>query len=575
LGVDTAIFRAEGGIEFFPLVHGVTNAYHVWRFDPLAGAIFSSFGFVGVAVFLHLITFAGIALLLWTLKFSLFESICLGIVSVLLTQPIAVGFDTIILGALAWVPSCLVVLVLGFNQGFRRVHYFSLALLSVLLAFSANQVALLFMLGFAFYAWERARYLHPRLKYELLFILLIPAAVSAFLIPGPFFERYQPFSHFVPSYNTGQGRYGLLGPEIQFPVIDIGAVREAFNYLFIYLAAGLLLFVAWASSNVTTKRVIFGLMALLGSLAWLALTGPHTSQISPIAAINRMLPGLSLVSLAPILFVLAGTTFFIILAFFLSPRSRAFYILGLSFLCCYSAGFAPLVWDMKKFQHIFSRTKVGPELVSLKDSQRVFTELSPEDQRAIVSPGLFLIRRYGLESSKHFIDDKNLIFKDLEDFAPAVITANSTPDILNLIDRDLNTRATVGRTPQKGADWLLIRVPDPLDINGLWLRSDGFTSDYPRALEIKVASDCHLESLKTNPDFSQFRAVINYKPWEGAIKVSPSGVPYFGPIIDVKVSFETQKQIRCILARHIFPESLYDWSVTSVQLAFLREEPAR
>jgi hypothetical protein len=572
LPVDSAALSAAGGGAYFTLVHGVTNAYHLWRFDPVIGFIYNLYGYQFAILSLLLIAALGVTLLLWSLKLKLLDAFCFAVVLVMALGPVSVGFDSVIIGSLAWLPWCVGIILIGFDQGFRRVHYLALFLISVLLSFSSNQLAPVFMLFNSFYVWERSRYLHPRLKYELIAILLIPAIVLSFLIPGPFFERYQPFSHFVPAYNTEQGRYGLVGPEIQFPVIDLAAVRSALNYPWIYLGALLIALVtARLLGSDRSKIVTGGSIALIAALAWFAMTSPHTSQISPIAAINRMLPGLSLLTLAPVVFVLTGAIILILFATAISQPKRIFCTLIGSILALWGAGAAPVVWDIDKFRTIFDVADSNGQVTSIDDFKVKFSESSEENKNAVISPGLYLIRNYGLGSWQNYIEDKDLIYRDIEELSPSLEVANGTPDILNLVDLNLNTRARIGRSPQTGNDWIMVRLKDPASISGLWLRNDGFTSDYPRAFQIGVVEDCSLENIKATDDFSMFKIVSSYSPWEGQIKLTKAGVPYFGPITDIKVTFAPQENIRCIIIKQPVAEAFYDWSATGLQLAFAKD----
>ena len=577
--IDTAALIGLGDGQFFPLVHGKTNAYHTWRFDPIAGLLFENFGLEFAALWMVALFVIGLTALLVQLENSFLTSLKFGLV-VGVGLLLLVGLDVVIIGSVSWVP----LLIWAFNFSIQNPNKISglvsVASIVLMMSTAANQVASLIGIVMGIFAWERARYLPRNFRRMVTAILIIIPSISALFIPGPPFERYQPSSHFVPDYNTIQGRFGLLGPEIQFPVIDFHAVRFLINQPIFYLSLLFFIYAALKSYQETDPKIIgqperqFSwqyplvlLVVFIIGLFWFGSAMPNLAQLSPIAVINRMLPGLSLLALPVIIFVISLLVISVLIFQALPRKDRGYYTIGFVILLATQTFNAPLLWSTKEFKAAFSGKA---KIVTHKDLKNSFQEMNPQQQRAVTSPSLYLVRQRGLDSWSSFIDDKKLLFQDLEELNAEVATFNNSKDISNLIDGDVTTRVRVGRTPQSGKDALLIKLAEPTSLVGIWLRNDTFTSDYPRALRISVATDCSLGALRDRSMFTELRTMLDHPKWEGAIRVSAAGVPFFGPITEVKVLFTPQQNVRCILAEHPKPEPRYDWSVTGVQL--IRQE---
>jgi hypothetical protein len=584
---DTAALVGVGGGEFFPLVHGVTNAYHLWRFDPVTGLIFDHFGIEGAAISMLSIFAAGMCLLFYEFNNTFLVSLKLGVILAVSLLFLA-GLDSVILGALSWLPLVIAATNFALQNSSKLSGLAAVGAAVLMMSLAANQMAPFFGILLGIYIWERARYVPGRFRAAITSLLILPPIVSALFIPGPPFERYQPFSHFVPDYKTIQGRFGLIGAEIQFPVIDFHAVRALIDHPFILTSLLFFIFAAWKSFTQLSDRdpgftrnpfnwkfplVISAITTF--SFLWFGLASPDLAQMSPVAAINRMLPGLSLISLPPVLFITLLLTLVTAIFQALPERDREYYAIGLLVIILAQPKNAPIMWSNKSLKEVLiddmPLQSDGIELRQRREFISRFQGLSREQQRALSSPGLYLIRKRGLNAWQNFIDDKNLVFQDLEELTPELSVFNKTAELDKILDRDVTTRARIGVTPQSGQDALLIKFKKPIDLVGLWLRNDTFTSDYPRALRISVAEDCPLEAVRDRTQFKNLTVVFEHLDWEGAVRLSPAGVPFFGPITEIKITFKPQESVRCLLAEQPRIEPRYDWSVTGVQILTLKE----
>ncbi len=584
---DTAALVGVGRGEFFPLVHGVTNAYHLWRFDPITGLMFDHFGIEGGAISMLSLFAAGMCIIFYQFNNTFLVSLKLGVILSVSLLFLA-GFDAVILGALSWLPLVIATINFALQNPSKLAGLVAVAAAVLMMCLAANQVAPFFGILLGIYIWDRARYIPGRFREAITGFLIFPPILSALLIPSPPFERYQPFAHFVPDYKTIQGRFGLIGPEIQFPVIDFHAVRALIDHPFILTSLLFFIFAAWKSFTQLSDRdpgftrnpfnwkfpLVISAIASF-SFLWFGLASPDLAQMSPVAAINRMLPGLSLISLPPVLFITLLLTLVTAIFQALPERDRGYYAIGLLVIILAHPKNAPIIWSNKSLKRTLIDDRLHPSSeVEFGQRQKFisrFQGLPREQQRALNSPGLYLIRKRGLNAWQNFIDDKNLVFQDLEDLSPEISVFNNSADLSKIIDRDVTTRARIGVTPQSGQDALLIKFKKPTDLVGLWLRNDTFTSDYPRALRISVAEDCSLDAVRDRTQFKNLTAVFEHLDWEGAVRLSPAGVPFFGPITEIKVTFRPQKSVGCILAEQPKIEPRYDWSVTGVQIIKMKE----
>lgn len=550
-GVDSTVFgMSEGLPNFFPVAHGITNAYHMWRLDPVIGLGTQGFGVGGRAGAWLFTMGLGIGLLLWAMKVPKISCYIFGILGPLLVTAL-VGFDVVVLGSLAWVPLLGAIIVLTLHGTANTEKFISLFVVSLLLALSANQLALPIAILLVGFTWAYSERLYLRDRYIILSLILLPSLISAFLIPAPPFEKYPPFSHFVPGYGTKEGSFGLIGPEIQIPVIDLGVLRDSMFWpglCLTFFAIFLFLFTRNNSSEVESLKLrpwlwsllVFGISIVLSSSIW----SSAYSQMSPLPAVGRLSPGLSLIPIGPTVFAAGVIIGILILCIkFFGPVLNSLGVLALVITAFFQPE-RPLIWDNSSLRNL---KNVEPGVHS----------------EILVSPSLYLLRNLGFQIMKTKGMEKSGKFVDLLPTEATLFASREGAELKNLVDKDSTTRARLAAAPQSGDEWLLIRFNNKRDLSGIRLRNDNFFSDFPRGLEVKVATECTGEV----PEFSLFKTVSFFPEWQGAIRFSRSGLPYYGPQGEVEVIFPRESGIQCLMVRQTFPEQIFDWSVTEIEIA--------
>jgi len=578
--IDTAVLNSLGGLQTFPLIHAVSNAYHMWRFEPIAGLIAHSFGAEWTLWWMVASFAVGASFLTWVVlprdSYRGIQSALTGvIVAALLVMMF--GLDAVVWGSLAWLPLNFAVLLLGFERGFDLKLILALTCVSIFQVLAANQVALLFAIPMALYGWDRARYLNAKIKYQIILTLLIPATIVSVFMPSPDLERYALFSHFVPNYFKGEGRFGLIGADLDPYPVDLKGLRSILklNLLYggaaifiVFLLKGFLGFKNTVGKLNLTKPLLI-ILFLFCSLIWSTLNDSDFAQISPISAANRLLPGLYLISLEPIIFAFAVAALLILVGIGLTNRHRSFYILALSAGVFYYAGASPIIWrdGADKFKNLILANKDPNIFLSHSDFKNTFDDLSVAKKTGIISPGLGVLLHKGLAVIEDYYKQKENKFNNLITLSPKLFASSNTSDLLNILDPEKATRSRVGKAPLKGDEWLLIELARPTSAQGIWIRAEEFYWDYARSVQILVAPECRGEEISKSGDFDGFREIFEDSSWEGYIHLSPKGVPFYGPGSEMKVFFKPQAQVGCILIRNRTPDSGYDWSVTDILLA--------
>ena len=309
---------------WFPLADGISNAYHMWRLDPfsLLASYFTDFShwsgaFSPIQVFLFS---AGS----WSLFFSFTATvqffkraalITLGTWSLSTLLLILFGQNSVVWGSLMWLPFSI--LALSTAQLYWRTEHsnkplllISVVLCSLLIYFSANQLAWLvsaLTLLIVYFAHED---LSDRSNSNALFheklwiiILLVPAIWGLFSAPIADFPDYPSTSHLVPDDGLAGLTRPLIGKDYPLAVINRAGLKKL---LMPYsLSALILLPLSWLIIRRSHYRAFYMITFLLSILLVLDILLPeHFSQISPLSAISRMLPGVSMMSLAPIILAL-------------------------------------------------------------------------------------------------------------------------------------------------------------------------------------------------------------------------------------------------------------------------------
>ncbi|MCB0320441.1 MAG: hypothetical protein KDD60_05895, partial [Bdellovibrionales bacterium] len=130
-------------------------------------------------------------------------------------------------------------------------------------------------------------------------------------------------------------------------------------------------------------------------------------------------------------------------------------------------------------------------------------------------------------------------------------------------DGKTTTRLPVARGGQHGGEFVCIEFPTAVALRSLQLDCGSFPADFPRGIEVYLGENCDALSsdLPTrSPDLS-------YTPWEGPLRFTESGFPYFGPQPSVDIALPGNAGHAAYLIRQT-QVSPYDWSIAEISVEF-------
>ncbi|MDZ4785764.1 MAG: hypothetical protein SGJ02_06785 [bacterium] len=559
---DTRFLSIIGSsYDYFPLTNNNSNAYHMWRLDPISHQISIYFGSKAAILFQLTIFFIFTSLCLFLLSQTSNKKISQYLIPSIISNIcilILFGFDTVVIGSLAWIPTliCSYIYVLRFNAS--RIAWAVFLLTSILFAQSANSLSIpiLIICIFAFaYLLKNKR---KSIYYLLALFLLLPAVLVSFNSPSPNIPKLSQYGHFVPGYGTKDGRFPLIGPDTAKKSIDRSYLREGYEPIGIVILFLSITFFAVKrkisindlSSQISFTALITGLCVLLDT----NFISIKSSQIAPLASFSRLVPGLIFIPLTPIISGLC--VFLLCIAFGINFNKKIRHLIWIiPFLL-----FVNLVKNDFKIPILKSKSNFD---ILKEVSTSKFTLEQRDLITTINSPSLYLLRQFGLPVMALREVEKNVTFLHISEFSHSLSSKLGSSELLNLKDKDPLTRVRLAPAPQVGGEWLHIKLDKAVGLSGISLTTDNFFSDFPRGLEIKVSKECS----DLDQDFKDYVTISSYSDWQGPIHFSKLNLPFFGSQSDVTAIFTSANLIKCILISQISKDPNFDWSATELKLA--------
>ncbi|MBP9837464.1 MAG: hypothetical protein KBC84_02000 [Proteobacteria bacterium] len=567
LNVDSAylsFFNAEL-FTSFPLVNFNSNAFTLWRFDPL---------FILISRQLSFHTYCMLLILQFTLSLfylvkKLEEQINREQSQKFIFLPLTViflflnyGLDITILGTITWLP-LLVLAVLRFEKYSNLTNFFLLMLASILFTLSANQFSLFvsLIISFLLLANYSASDNLPK-GWTYVPLLFIPLLNSLFY-SSPNFPGYEFDAHLVPNYGVIDGLQPLIGQMPKLPVIDRSYIRSAYGVLSLAIIICLSI-VALAQFfkrilifNKTQKSILLTALVLSISVFFdSSFISSSDSQFLPLQSISRLMPGLFFAAVAPVAIVLS----LILLAVLLSTIEHFAFT---TTLFVFTLVLPSLI--------SFNQNKTIPFL-AINNFNAPILELNKLDtsnasrlelMTILNSPSYYLIREHGLDvimNSKL----KNLEYKSACEFNVKVEFSSNPVDIKNICDGRDSTRWTTKLAKQTGEEWLKIRFPELTSLASVRLTTGKYFTDFPRGVAIEVSNnDCENVEVNSNA----FYRLVTDKRAEGEIRYTDKGHPFFSKQYTYAASVLTSEPFRCMLIKQIGVGDTFEWSVADLQFA--------
>jgi hypothetical protein len=546
-------FRNSHGSHLVPVIHLSSNAFFNWSFDPLISSLSGSSAYLGSFMSMLCIFSFGIALLTVGLRkdfsgllFASSSAFVAGSVLFLLF-----GFDVVVFGSLLWVPWLLYTLHCAYQEkgDLKLPAMLVLLVLSLLLAFSAHQIAVI-LIAAAHFLTYRNDDSTPNKTIILFILTVLPAFVACLDVTLPQFPVYPTDAHLVPASGTVLSQAAMIGPDYPLPTLNRNYFRGSFftlaGVLTIACASFMLLNARLKSASsyqIAMRCYYLSLFCFIGLIFDSALVSPDTNQIAPIQSLARLVPGLNLIPLSTLLMALSILLLFVA-SILLKRRAE---ILILVVICL-------LIPQLNKNQWGESPAKFP------LFADNSLTQLALDKNLAnnlVISPSYFANSTYYSASHFNDLNFSEIPIKDLD----ATVQASNHPELIaQLKDGDPSTRWSPSIGKQLGTEWLAIKFSAPVTFNGVILNTGNFFSDFPRGLSISSAEHCEDDSS------SQLKNIVTLSNWEGAFNRTAEGLAYFGPQNRVNVIFPNSETISCLKINQTGITTNYDWSVAELGL---------
>ncbi len=537
--------------SWYPLIHVSWNTFHLWRLDPVLSRITSILTgdeqFVGMTSRgLHFfVFFAGLYLLQRSRGVSSQNAGFFGIL-ILVTILGTFGLDSVVLGSLTWFPLLLWAISEAPLQSRKGIFALLTFGLASRVALTANQLSPIWGLFALILAsrmndsQEERTVIATAYRRFLILLVLTPTLYVAFTTPSAVFPDYPAFSHVVPNDGVPGLNRPLIGPDMPLEIIDRGALRsDLLPLASILFGLGTLLFV-----RAKNGKLFFSLPTLLAGLVTLDVLLPESlSQLAPIAAFCRLYPGASFLPLDGALLGLTLALLFLGISIYVK-RS-----------CIIGSSCSALLMIGSMGGPLFRTELPYP----LKDP------LFLGAHAKFVSPSLHLIKEIGIESFERFEDSKGLvsITPKWEELTVVASHRNLPLKLHRLFDGVGSSRWSPKIGRQTGTESLRIFFHTPKNLGGIELLSGDFGTDFPRGIEIRGASHCPPGGPFTDSDYS---LLYRANPWNGPLGVTPNGYPYLGWEGYVRILFNENLPLSCLLIKQIGETESFDWSIAELRL---------
>ncbi|MCB0310154.1 MAG: hypothetical protein KDD42_02895 [Bdellovibrionales bacterium] len=471
------------------------------------------------------------------------------------------GRDPLLLKSLAWSP-WLIWACRGFviTDTSRTLSAILITIFGSLVAVSAQIYALPIALICALYLSSFTENAGRNAFATILMALPIGLFVYNF-IPIPTIPDYPPLARVVPDDDLPGILRPLVGPDTIIPIVNRVAMHSLYGFI-----AALALGLAFLLSMSTLKKdrsihLLCISLFLLLSAAWDVSAPEFLSQVGPLAAVSRVIPGLFFTPLFKLCFCL-GISLYSVSLVMRDEMARIMlfhtFLLGMAMLLPSTR--IPLLPGILR-----DSSALAP--ITQWDERR--SEFSPQQEQRIVktlaSPSFMVLREAGLEAALEKVALEELSLRRLK--ANIIASHNSIPRrIKHLSDNNLTTRWSAQHGAQNGDEWLLITWQQAITLSGIKLDTGAYKSDFPRGIEISLYNKCSVDPLDDHPNSVPLLSFLQ-KDWQGPIEHTKAGYPFFGAQSDVTIRFNRKiPDVTCLLVKQIGRNTYFDWSVAEVRL---------
>ncbi len=465
-----------------------------------------------------------------------------GVIPVLITLGVT-GADSVLLGALAWVPLLSLLLSAIFLVGRAGLLRAALPLIaisgavSLTCATSANHLAPVAALC--------AVLLAQRLQGEAgalpaspssllgIGIAILPALVMVTNIPAAPFPDYPQLAHVVPDDGLPGIVRPLIGIDYPIQVLDRAMIKSSFSLLSV--AVVVLSLLALAVSGMSSALTLACILGLLGALD--TVLPEPSAQISPIGALSRLIPWGNTVAYTPYL-VAFGAWLLAVTVVTTSKRLVAIPVVVTLLIVAQASQTRGYPYDLRRYSYD-SVTEISPSAAVVK---HVAQAISADSSEMLKRPLL-----QGFTPSAQSLGKFSASLKTSVNPLQGALAA--------VTDGDPATRWTTGQSAQHGEEIVEITFDTPTMVGGIELDTGNFTTDFPRGLEV----------TSTNATQDSTTCSASFPSWQGSVTRTPKGSLYFTGQHEVQVIFPAPCLLKSISIKQT-GTAIFDWSIAEIKI---------
>ena len=458
------------------------------------------------------------------------------------------GINPLIIGTIAWVPLCALCMynVLHSSPNWKRSIPFTLV--SIELAYSANGCAplasalTLIVLVITEKLLERKHRSNSIWLWSIL-ILLVPTIWITCEIPEPPIFDYLKTMHVLNGDPSGDASFlPLIGPAPLFPTIahsnlDIFTTTTASVLL---AMCGLLLLVNKAKANSTVSSTLLIMITILGIIILEPLAADPLADIAPLRSLTRMIPWATFYALPNVLLAaIAFLTGLLVCLLISAPRA-----IMLSMAFC------------------LLTTIVNPQHLHPLLTQTVKAS-TPHLLNALRSPSATILRQYStnlVQLSSHLARTEEVMRsrpRNAKSLGATIAIAPAPSEEKLTLSRktDPQERISPLSGSQTGEELLTVSFPREINIRGIELNTGRYFSDYPRGIRVS-GGNCSSSDPTT---------IVSIDEWHGALRQTPSGLPYYDVPHNVVIIFPRDHRVQCLYVRQT-GKAAVDWSIAKINI---------
>ena len=465
-----------------------------------------------------------------------------GVLPALITLGVT-GADSVLLGALAWVPLLslfLSAIFLVSKAGLLRAALPLIVIsgvVSLTCATSANHLAPLAALCAVLLAQrlQGEAGAFPSFPNSLLGIgiAILPALAMVTNIPAAPFPDYHQLAHVVPDDGLPGIIRPLIGLDYPIQVIDRTVIKSSLSLTSVAIT-GLSLF-ALVFSGISSALTLACTLGILGVLD--TVLPEAYAQIAPIGALSRLIPWGTTVAYTPYL-VAFGAWLLSVTVITTSKRLVAIPVVLTLLIVAHASQTRGYPYEIRRYGYA-SITEVSPSAAVVKHIAQAITADSSE-----------MLKR-------PLLQDFTPSAQSLGNFSTSLKTSlNPLKGALAAVtDGDPKTRWTTGQSAQHGDEIVEIIFNTPILVGGIELDTGEFTTDFPRGLEV----------TGTSATKDGTTCAASFPSWQGSVTRTPKGSLYFTGQHEVQVIFPAPCLLKSISIKQT-GKATFDWSIAEIKI---------